>query len=92
MVRGERAKGGEIRAEERMSAEGGGGKRRRRAGASTVPRLQVLSAALLRVFPWTCDTKLTRAARRPHKENICRRVVARKRIDRVIILSKVEGK
>lgn len=58
------------------------------------PVFKFLSAAncVLHVFPWTCDRKLTSTAKRPHKENICRRVVARKRIDRVIILSEVEGK
>lgn len=61
---------------------------------STPTALKFLSAAdcVLHVFLWTWDRKLTCTVKRPHKENICRRVVARKRIDRVIILSKVEGK
>lgn len=80
------------------SSEKGGGNRE---GAEPVPpphisptAFKFLSAAdcVLHVFPWTRDRKLTCTVKRPRKENICRRVVARKRIDRVIILSKVEGK
>lgn len=73
----------------------------KREGAEAEPQPHIsptafkfLSAAdcVVRVFPWTRDRKLTGTVKRPREENICRRVVARKRIDRVIILSKVEGK
>lgn len=100
-ARGERAKrSGRWEGCKDESAEIGG-RFKKNEGAEPEPpphisrtAFKFLSAAdgVLHVFMWTWDRKLTHTVKRPHKENICRRVVARKRIDRVIILSKSRGK